>query len=294
MGAPQASWPCHSKSGMMRPAGTRGTRRRGCVERGGCALSGVDDASVGELWHDPPSVTRASPTCSASWRKDHPMSERIRQIVERVWTENIGIPPEWTGQESSAFFQTEAMRLEERISQLQIDSQQSVIGQWREAHEGRDPDYLSQVGLINTARAQAEEIVLSQELYELIPVDQEEVLDPETGEWDETNWGRLPEGNEAWAVAARRNPDRWQTVFRSDPTEEVETAVETVWPQESLSFQVSMGLLWQARVEDGNPVPAAAAPPRTQPKARRARAGLIGTMHRDVQAYLAQQATAGR
>jgi len=221
------------------------------------------------------------------------MSERIRQIVERVWTEHLVIPPEWTEQERAAFFQTEATRLEERISQLQIDTQQSVIGRWRAAHEGRDPDYLTQVGLINSAREQAEEIVLSQELYEQIP-EEEDLLEPVGGEWDEANWGRLPEGDEAWAVAARRNPDRWKTVFRSDPTEDVEAAIEAVWPQESLSFQVSMGLLWQARVEDGKPVPAVAAPPRTQPRARRARAALIETMDRDVQAYLAQQATAGR
>ncbi len=222
------------------------------------------------------------------------MSERIRQIVERVWTEHLVIPPEWTEQERAAFFQTEAMRLGERISQLQIDTQQTVIGQWRAAHDGRDPDYLTQVGLINSAREQAEEIVLAQELYEQIPEEEEDLLEPARGEWDEANWGHLPEGGEAWAVAARRNPDRWKTVFRSDPTEDVEAAIEAVWPQESLSFQVSMGLLWQARVEDDKPVPAVAAPPRTQPRARRARAALIETMHRDVQAYLAQQATAGR
>ena len=214
--------------------------------------------------------------------------EEIRRIVERVWTENLWIPEEWSAQEAAAHFETEAARLVEMVGQVQIDNQQAVIRAWRDAHEGRVPDYLTQVGLINSARAQAEEIVLSQELYELIPDEEEETLEPVTGEWDESNWGRLPEGEEAWAVAARTDPDRWKTVFRSDPTQDVEAAVETVWPRTSFSFQVSMGLLWQARVEDGKPVPALVPPPRTHPRARRDNAALVEVMAAEVNAYLSQ------
>ncbi len=88
------------------------------------------------------------------------------------------------------------------VLRMQAEAQLVVIRQWRDAHHGIQPDYLTQVGLINAARAQCQEIVLSEELYEQIPEEQDEETYP-TGEWDESNWGRLPEGNEAWAVAAR-------------------------------------------------------------------------------------------
>jgi len=94
------------------------------------------------------------------------MNEAIQQIVERVWTEHLGIPPEWSGEQAQTYFRTEADRLSEMIGQLQIETQHAVIRTWRAAHQGAELDYLTQVGLINTARAQAEEIVLSQELYE--------------------------------------------------------------------------------------------------------------------------------
>jgi len=99
-----------------------------------------------------------------------------------------------------------------------------------------------------------------------------------TGEWDESNWGRLPEGNEAWAVAARANPDRWKTVFRSDPTEEIVAAVAELWPERTATFHLYMELLWQSRAEDDKPVPAMEPVARTQLRARRANAAVLGEM----------------
>ena len=216
------------------------------------------------------------------------MNEAIQQIVERVWTEHLGIPPEWSEEQAQTYFQMEADRLSEMIGQLQIETQHAVIRAWRAAHQGAEPDYLTQVGLINSARAQAQEVVLSQELYEQIPEQEEELLEPATGEWDETNWGHLPEGDEAWAVAARRNPDRWKTVFRSEATGDVEAAVAALWPEMSFPFQVWMALLWQSRVEDGKPVPALALPPRTQLRARRERGALMETLAAEVSEELSR------
>jgi len=132
------------------------------------------------------------------------------------------------------------------------------------------------VGLINTARAQAEEIVLSQELYEQIPegdLSAEEQADQE--EWEaqvaeEETYFQLPQGQDPESVRRRSDPDRWRGVYRSEPTEETEAAVERVWPERSLPFRVWMGLLWQSRIEDGNPVPATTPLPATQLRARRA------------------------
>jgi len=211
------------------------------------------------------------------------MSAEIRQIVARTWREHIGVPQEWSSEQTEAFFTEEATRMADRIARMQAEAQLVVIRQWRNAHNGNQPDYLTQVGLINAARAQCQEIVLSEELYEQIPEEQDEET-YSTGEWDESNWGQLPEGNEEWAVAARANPDRWTTVFRSDPTEEIVDAVAALWPERTATFQLYMELLWQSRVEDDKPVPAMEPVARTQLRARRANAAVMGEMTQVVDA----------
>jgi hypothetical protein len=203
------------------------------------------------------------------------MNEAIRQIVERIWVNHIGIPPEWSQEQAETYFETEAARLAGIIEGLQVETQHSVIREWRSAHQGAEPDYMTTVGLINSAMAQAQEIVLSQELYEQIPEDEETSEEAAAQEaWEaqvleEQGWCRLPEGDEPWAVQARANPERWKGVYRSDPTEETEEAVEVVWPDKSAAFQVWMGLLWQSRIEDGKAVPATEEIAKTQLRARR-------------------------
>ncbi len=204
------------------------------------------------------------------------MNEAMQQIVERVWTEHIGIPQEWSAREAAEFFETEANRLSEMVGQVQIETQHAVIRVWRDAHQGADPDYLTQVGLINTARAQAEEIVLSQELYEQVPEgDLSEQEEADQQEWEaqvaeEETYFQLPQGQDPTSVQRRTNPDRWRTVYRSEPTEETEAAVRTVWPESDVAFRYWMDLLWQSRVEDGAPVPATPVPPGAQLRVRRA------------------------
>jgi len=273
---------CASRWGIVNRAGTRGTHRGGCAEQGGSRRSGAEGAFRGESWHDAPGSTRISPTCSVWWRKELPMSAEIRQIVARTWTEYIGVPPEWSREQTEEFFTEEATRMADRISRMQAEAQLVVIRQWREAHNGNQPDYLTQVGLINAARAQCQEIVLSEELFEQVQEEDEDTYP--AGEWDESNWNRLPEGNEAWAVAARENPDRWTTVFRSDPTKEIVEAVAALWPERSPIFQFYMELLWQSRVEDDKAVPAVEAVPRTKLVARRANAAVMEEMTRVVAA----------
>ncbi len=147
------------------------------------------------------------------------MSAEIRQIVARTWREHIGVPQEWSSEQTEEFFTEEATRMADRIARMQAEAQLVVIRQWRNAHNGNQPDYLTQVGLINAARAQCQEIVLSEELYEQIPEDSEnsEEEDELQAAWEaqverEQWFRRLPEGDEPWKVAARANPDRWKTV----------------------------------------------------------------------------------
>jgi hypothetical protein len=209
------------------------------------------------------------------------MSAEIRQIVARTWREYIGVPQEWSSEQTEEFFTEEATRMADRIARMQAEAQLVVIRQWRDAHNGNQPDYLTQVGLINAARAQCQEIVLSEELYEQIPEDSEnsEEEDELQAAWEaqverEQWFRRLPEGNEPWKVEARANPDRWKTVYRSDPTEEIVDAVAALWPERTSRFHLYMELLWQSRVEDDKPVPAMEPVPRTQLGARRANAAV--------------------
>jgi len=213
------------------------------------------------------------------------MSAEIRQIVARTWREYIGVPQEWSSEQTEAFFTEEATRMADRIARMQAEAQLVVIRQWRNVHHGNQPDYLTQVGLINSARAQCQEIVLSEELYEQIPEDSEnsEEEDELQAAWEaqverEQWFRRLPEGDEPWKVAARANPDRWKTVYRSDPTEEIVDAVAALWPERTPRFHLYMELLWQSRVEDDKPVPAMEPVARTQLRARRANAAVLEEM----------------
>ncbi len=79
------------------------------------------------------------------------MSAEIRQIVARTWKEHIGVPQEWSTEQTEEFFTEEATRMADRISRMQAEQQLVVIRQWRHAHNGDQPDYLTQVGLINSA-----------------------------------------------------------------------------------------------------------------------------------------------
>ena len=219
------------------------------------------------------------------------MSAEIRQIVARTWKEHIGVPQEWSTEQTEEFFTAEATRMADRISRMQAEQQLVVIRQWRHAHNGDQPDYLTQVGLINSARAQCQEIVLSQELYEQIPddldaVEQAEQEEYEARYWEEQTWCRLPQGNDPESVSRRTDPDRWKGVYRSPATEEVEDAVKAVWPEQTIPFWVLMGLLWQSRVEDGKPVPSTVPLPRTQLRARRANEALKDEMAQLVNADL--------
>jgi len=71
----------------------------------------------------------------------------IRQIVARTWKEHIGVPQEWSTEQTEEFFTEEATRMADRISRMQAEQQLVVIRQWRHAHNGDQPDYLTQVEL---------------------------------------------------------------------------------------------------------------------------------------------------
>src|SRR4051794_34265703 len=97
-------------------------------------------------------------------RKEPRMSSEIAQIVERTYREHIGLPQEWSSTEEQAFLDRETTRLSMLVAAQAGALGDAAIATWTQ-EKGLAPDYLTTVRLLNTARAQAQEMVLEQELY---------------------------------------------------------------------------------------------------------------------------------
>lgn len=167
-------------------------------------------------------------------------SPEVQQIVTEVYTKHDLLPSEWTTQRQRDFLDQEAARLSGHVAELATELGELAVQEWMTEH-GDHPDYLTKVGLLNTATASAKDIVLSQQLYELIP--------PPPGDLDET---RMPDRSElAWGR-------RWtHTQYRTEPTEDHEDLVAAVWPSPEFSglFRIKAGYLIAARAEDHQPLP---------------------------------------
>lgn len=178
------------------------------------------------------------------------MSAAVREIVASVWTEHIGVDPDWTPQQTEEFFDEESRRLSVRINALAAEQAMVNTAAWKSEHDGRDPDYLTHVGLINNARLQVQEIVLSEELYELVPPEEED-----TEEYQAAASAAYEAVEEAAWEASRSDPERWRGLYRSDSTPETDEAVQTMWPDRPVQFLGPASLMWEARIEDGLPLP---------------------------------------
>ncbi len=181
------------------------------------------------------------------------MSEEISQIVTRVWTEHIGIPQEWSPEQTATFLRGEAERMTNQITVMSAEAQEVAIAEWRARHDGQVPDAMTHIGLIQSARLQCQEIVLSQELYEMVPVAEEDrELTPL--EQEAAN-ERFEEAEEREWAAAQSDPNRWRTVYAPEPSEQTDEAVAMIWPERSTGFQVAAARLWEVRVIDKLPLP---------------------------------------
>jgi len=142
-------------------------------------------------------------------------SPEIQQIVAQVYTGYDLLPPAWTPRQQHAFLTAEATRLSRQVAELAADLTEHAIGNWT-ARAGQHPDVMTKVGLINTATLQAKEIVLTRELYDLIP--------PTPEDFDGLPWVPPDRSELAW-------DRRWtHTQYRTDPTAEHEHLVTAVWP----------------------------------------------------------------
>lgn len=161
------------------------------------------------------------------------------------------------------FVSQESTRLEALISQIQSQTELTVIADWRRAHEGADPDTLTLTGLYGQARLAAEETVLASEVWEgyRSPEDEES---PESTVNPESMSGM----------------DRWLTEWAIEATPEIVSLAETVWPTQTPRFQVWAEQLLQARAVDRLPLPDSPTHP------------LVGELTATVQAALDDQARA--
>lgn len=163
-------------------------------------------------------------------------SPEIAQIVGQVYTDHLTLPPEWTPAQRQGFLDKTAATLSGQIAELAAELGEHAVEEWTSEH-GDHPDYLTKVGLLNTATASAKEIVLNNQLYELIPPPQEPQDQTVEQPHDET----LP-----WT-------QRWtRTQHRSEPNEATEALVATLWPAPEFSalFRIKAGYLLAARAED--------------------------------------------
>jgi hypothetical protein len=109
----------------------------------------------------------------------------------------------------------EAARLTRQVAELAADLSEQAIQDWI-SRTGDHPDVITKVGLVNNATLQAKEVVLTQELYELIPPPPDQDLEslPPMPDRREVPWDR-----------------RWtHTQYRTEPSEDQEDLVTAVWP----------------------------------------------------------------
>lgn len=204
------------------------------------------DAAERRIW---PASTKTIPTrriCSASSRKVAVSSPEIRQILTEVYTNHLNMPAEWTPAQRQEFLEAQAATLSRQIAELAAELGEQAATDWTQRH-GQQPDYLTRVGLLNTATASAREIVLNNELYEMIPEPEdhtpEDLIAPEPApDRSQLSWDQ-----------------RWtRTRYRSDPSEQLEALAHRVWPDPAFSavFRIKAGYLLAARAEDQLALPA--------------------------------------
>ncbi|OBK04839.1 hypothetical protein A5722_01235 [Mycobacterium vulneris] len=197
------------------------------------------------MWQASAHQIRTSRICSASSTgKAAVTSPEIREIVDNIYDEHLTLPTQWTPQQRDQFLEAEASRISRQVAEVAAQMGEQAVRQWQTEH-GQHPDYLTKVGLLNTTRAQAMEIVLSQELYEKIPQNDES--------------SELPASQ---TMLQDRLQVPWQqrwthSALRIEPSEQIEGLVAEVWPAPDFSavFRIKAGYLLAARAEEYLPLP---------------------------------------
>lgn len=197
------------------------------------------------IWHGASGQIHTSRVCSTSSAGTVVVtSPEIRQIVGQAYAQTQ-LPQEWSPGQREAFLDEEANRISYQVAELAAEIAAQAVGEWTQAR-GQHPDYHTKVGLLNTARSQAMETVLANELYEQIPTEDDQ---------PSTLWGEdqpMPNRDQApW-------DQRWtQPHYRSEPSQEIEDLIAQLWPDPQFTavFRIKAGYLLAARAEEGLPLP---------------------------------------
>lgn len=167
-------------------------------------------------------------------------SPEIRQIVDRMYSEYLELPSDWTLSQRIEFLDQESERISRLVAETAAQMGRQSIELWARRN-GIQPDYLTHVGLLNSSTSSAKELILEQELYSKIP----EPLEEQEEQSPQEDLEQLPE------VAPEL---RWSSTQHAiDPSPELEDLVEQVWPEPgfSVTFQIKAGYLLAARDAEG-------------------------------------------
>lgn len=124
------------------------------------------------IWHGGRGQIHTSRVCSTSSAGTVVVtSPEIRQIVAEAYAGPLELPPQWSPAQRETFLDSQAARISYQVAELAAEMGAQAVGAWIRSR-GQHPDYLTKAGLLNTARSQAMEIVLNNELYEQIPTEE--------------------------------------------------------------------------------------------------------------------------
>ena len=193
--------------------------------------------AVGErrLWPTP--RTRV---CSASRnRSTVTVTEWMRQAVDQVYHHQIGIPAQWSPEQTELFLSLVTQRLDDQAATLALELGEQAVQSWTQQHRSQ-PDHVTTVGLHETALQNAREAIVRQSLYDLIP--------------------QPPEGHDSPPPTPADIPwtQRWRhLVYRAEPSEQIEELADHLWPDRSAMFRVKAAYLLATRLEENRAIPTA-------------------------------------
>lgn len=193
--------------------------------------------AVGErrLWPTP--RTRV---CSASRnRSTVTVTEWMRQAVDQVYHRQIGIPAQWSPEQTELFLSLVTQRLDDQAATLALELGEQAVQSWTQQHHSQ-PEHATTVGLHETALQNARETIVRQSLYDLIP--------------------QPPEGRDSKPPTPADIPwtHRWRhLVYRAEPSEQIEELADHLWPDRSAMFRVKAAYLLATRLEENRAIPTA-------------------------------------
>lgn len=163
----------------------------------------------------------------------------MRQAVDQVYHRQIGIPAQWSPEQTELFLSLVTQRLDDQAATLALELGEQAVQSWTQQHHSQ-PDHATTVGLHETALQNAREAIVRQSLYDLIP--------------------QPPEGHDSKPPTPADIPwtHRWRhLVYRAEPSEQIEELADHLWPDRSAMFRVKAAYLLATRLEENRVIPTA-------------------------------------